>query len=434
MNDCPYIPPAIRLIVEEDWGEIKGLEDFLSRYRRIAKEVATQAEWSFANFNYFDKNAEQPGAMVITASGGLNPFSELEVCSNPACRINAAKQLVRTLGIYADVIVMSDSLSWPLVAMRKPTIDQMLWLYPRILVLRELYPLMKAGIIRFYSPAMSLCSGCHKEMEDQVKKGAINLTGELEKYIRATIKGDEISIKTIGIMASPIIWVQKITGKQKKELKSGMQLITLAKEIYADIIEDRVHNTLFDLRFSEDLSSVLFSTSRRELYALRSYDGDAPALSNLAVWEKVRSVELPWVNKMTTQQVINLRNAASKALPGFRETFVRHIATPSANIQSVANKIDELRAEAAEVERELSALNPSGEENFRKISGSLGIIVSVYGFASGFMPPALALGGLMSILGLLHSSARHDEEERTKLIAKPAYVLMKAKELVEHAH
>lgn len=157
-------------------------------------------------------------------------------------------------------------------------------------------------------------------------------------------------------------------------------------------------------------------------------------MSNLAVWEKVRSVELPWVNKMSTQQVIRLRNAASKALPGFRETFVRHIATPSASIQSVTNKIDELRAEAADVERELSALNPSSEENFRKISGSLGIIVSVYGFASGFMSPALALGGLMSILGLLHSSARHDEEEKAKLIAKPAYVLVKAKELVEHAH
>ena len=54
MDDCPHIPPSNRLLVVEDWGYIKDPEGFLNRYRRIAKEVATQAEWTCENFDYFD--------------------------------------------------------------------------------------------------------------------------------------------------------------------------------------------------------------------------------------------------------------------------------------------------------------------------------------------------------------------------------------------
>jgi len=433
MNDKSHIPPAIRLLAEQDLSYFSSPRDLFKQYNRIAKEVASQAEWTCENFDYFDHKSKQPGSLIITASGGLNPFSEHDICSQPACRTHAALQIARTLGLYADVVLIPDVLSYSLADMRKPTHAQMEWILTQMLVVKVLYPLIEAGVIRFWSGSMAVCRNCQKLLKKQIKEGTAILADELHKYIHVEIKGDLICIRTTGMMEGPTIFIRELKQEEKRKLKSGVSLNTLAKKIYCKIIEERINNTLCDLRFSEAASSMLFSTSRSELYALRSYDKDAPAISNLAVWEKTRSIQLPWVNEMTPQQVVDLRDAASKALPGFRETFVRQIASPSASIESVANKIDELRNDAIEVEREIAALNPLSEDNFRNLAGALGITVSVYGFAAGFTPPAVALGGLITLLGLVHTSSRHDELEKAKLVSQPAYVLVKAKELIEHA-
>jgi hypothetical protein len=100
---------------------------------------------------------------------------------------------------------------------------------------------------------------------------------------------------------------------------------------------------------------------------------------------------------------------------------------------AVADAIEELRADAAEVEAELKALSPGAEETFRNVAGVLGITIAVYGFVGDALPPGVALGGLMSLLGLLHTSARNDQHKEAQLVSKPAYVLVKAKELLEHA-
>ena len=45
----------------------------------------------------------------------------------------------------------------------------------------------------------------------------------------------------------------------------------------------------------------------------------------------------------------------------------------------------------------------------------------------------VALGGLMTILGLVHTSGRHDEQKISSIQSQPGYVLVRAKELLEHA-
>jgi hypothetical protein len=129
----------------------------------------------------------------------------------------------------------------------------------------------------------------------------------------------------------------------------------------------------------------------------------------------------------------SLRQEAQHALPAFRGTFVSHVASPNATPSSIEERIEKLRENAFEVERELKALNPAAEAQFRNIAGSLGITISVYGFAASIAPPAIALGGLMTLLGLVHSSARHDQQKLDELKAQPGFVLLAAKQLKEHA-
>lgn len=426
-------PPAIRVLMEEPWGTFASFSDFERRYKRIAHELATQAEWGYLHHDYYDNAPSKSPGLIVSAAGGLNPFSERDVCSAPACRIKAANDIARTLGLYADVITIPDPISYALIDNKRPTSEHMAWVLSHMLILRELYPLIQAGVIRFWSGYVGLCKDCYKKAEQQIDESTSELTEHLDKYLHVELVGGALAITTTGPIESPFVTYCKLSARDKKRLHSGGSLLDLGKEKAINAIRAGMRESLFELNHSARISSVLFSTSRKALLALKGLDADAPTLSTLALWEKARSIQLPWVNELSIEQVLRLRQEAQQALPAFRGTFVKHVASPNATPSSLEDRIEKLRENAFEVERELKALNPSAENQFRTIAGSLGITISVYGFAAGVAPPALALGGLMTLLGLVHSSARHDQQKLDELKAQPGYVLLAAKQLREHA-
>lgn len=419
--------------MEEPWGSFSSFSDFTKRYKKLAPELAAQAEWGHDHHDYYDEAPAKSPGLVVSAAGGLDPFSEREICSALPCRIKTAKDIARTLGLYADVITIPDPISYTLIDNKRPTTTHMSRVLSTLLVLRELYPLIQAGVIRFWSGRIGLCKGCFTKAEQKISESTSELTEDLDKYLHVEIVNDFLAIRTTGPLASPVTLHYKISPREKRRLASGMPIQELGKEKATESIRTGIRESLFELSHSTRISSVLFSTSRKELLALRSLDAGAPALSTLALWEKARSIQLPYVNELSVEQILRLRQEAHQALPAFRGIFVRHIASPSATTQSVEGKIESLRENAFEVERELRALNPSSEQQFRNIAGSLGITISIYGFAAGFAPPALALSGLMTILGLVHASARHDQQKLNQLRSQPGYVLLAAKELAEHA-
>jgi len=92
--------------------------------------------------------------------------------------------------------------------------------------------------------------------------------------------------------------------------------------------------------------------------------------------------------------------------------------------------ISELRLDAAEVEAELKSLNLGRGRRFRTGAGILAVTMAVYGFAGGVA--ATSVASLISLLGLLHVSARKDEQELAKAESRPGYVLLKAREMLQH--
>ena len=141
-------------------------------------------------------------------------------------------------------------------------------------------------------------------------------------------------------------------------------------------------------------------------------------------------VELPWVNRLAPSEIVHLRQEAGVALPRLREKMLR--AFMPGNTVKPQDVIAELRVDAAEVEAELKSLNLRRGSRFRTAAGILGVTMSVYGFAAGFATATTALGSLMSLLGLLHVSARKDEQDSIKTESRPGYVLLKAREMLQH--
>jgi hypothetical protein len=132
--------------------------------------------------------------------------------------------------------------------------------------------------------------------------------------------------------------------------------------------------------------------------------------------------------------VLNLRAEAATALPAFRESFVQQLMNPAANVASIATAIQALRSSAADLEAEITGARVNLERIYRGVFGVLGMSVALYGVASGQVAAAAAGSALLSVLAALHGSGRTDFKSQGSARSKPAYVLVKAKELAMHVH
>lgn len=434
MENLDLIPPTIALLLNEDLGDLNNVSDFAKRYQRIHTEVARQAEWSLDQFRYFNESEKIPNSLVITASAGLNPFSAHGICSARDCRLATARQVARTLGLYADTVVVPDSFS-PDAALGRPPSTEAAFeiLRNHVLVLRELEPLIRAGIIKFRRGESRFCSSCHQKFQTEVTEGVERFVDQWNPDIHTRIINGSIVVEIRNADDGVAAFVHPLTRSEKKELKTGAALQDIGRRAYLYDLTRNVQRTLLDLRFSERMKSPLFSTARRQLLSVKALDYTQVKEDDLGSWEAARSVVLPWIADLTVEQVLRLRSEAAKALPAFRERFVRKVSSPESGADSVKDTIDELRYEAVELETELRALNPASEAMFRNVNGALGITASVYGFAAGAVPAAAALGGLITLLGYLHTASRKDAQEKELLVSKPAYVLLKAKEITGHA-
>src|SRR5215831_18397027 len=93
------LPPAIRILLDEDLPSSPKPLETKRFFRRLLPELQQQAEWTLESFDY--KSTESLATQtkfVITASGPLDPFSHRGICSQPECRIGAARQFARTVG------------------------------------------------------------------------------------------------------------------------------------------------------------------------------------------------------------------------------------------------------------------------------------------------------------------------------------------------
>jgi hypothetical protein len=427
-----HIPPVIRLLLTEDFGDLTNLGEFARRYKKFAHEARAQAEWSISHFDYVGRKYS-PSGLVITASGHLNPLTGSDLCLTSECRLKAALNMARTLGLYADNVILPDPITTFMVRERKLEPADVRWLAVQIQVLRQLAPLLKAGIVRLRLGHAAFCERHHREFVQLVDGGVDALVKELGVEVKTEVLANSLSVSTGSLHDTPLSLIHRLDKSDRERLQAGVKPQELGTEIYLAHVRDAVHQAVLELKFAQSVSSPLFTTSRRELLTLRHLDAEVTDAASVETWEKTRSIQLPWLSELSIPDIVRLREDAQRALPGFRARFAQALVQREEDPKAVPKLVAELRLEVSEIEAELVALALPSEARFRNVAGVLGMAISVFGFASGGVPPGVALGGLVSILGLLHSSTRKDEQEAARLQSKPAYVLVKARELLEHA-
>ncbi len=423
------LPPVIQLILRELPFKAKPGEAPDKPLKRLLPELRRQAEWTMENWKSVYGEEEYGRGLVINPSAGLDPFSQFGKCPDIDCRILNAQNIARTLGLYADVALIGDPFTDHVLLSERWTRTDSIRFMHNLVVFGELRPLFEMGIIRLVSNFGAFCEKHKREFEAKVRAAASAVLSDAIATTRFEVQGDVLKIFTDQSLGVPMGYVYRLNAKEKRRLARASELSTFEREYLEDVIGREVHETLFKMNLCAQHQAVTFSNSRISVLAARQFD--SPPTTNIEVWEASRSTTLPWVSNLSPHQVLELREQAHRALPRFRKRMARALTTETP--VDAGEIVRDLREEAMEVQAELDALDVRGEHRFRNLSGLLGMTVAVYGFAGEFLAPGTAVTGLATLLGLLHSAGHKERQEVARITSRPGYVLVKAKELAEHA-
>jgi hypothetical protein len=90
--------------------------------------------------------------------------------------------LHKVWGLIADRVWLTDTISERVVEFGRATNKKLDALLLDVLVLSRLWPLIRAGVVRFRSPFMVTCSSCAEEFQRHVEEDAIELARVLRDF------------------------------------------------------------------------------------------------------------------------------------------------------------------------------------------------------------------------------------------------------------
>ena len=436
----PVLPPTIQILLDERLTETSSVGELRRKVKRgLLGDLKRQAVWSMEQFAYPDlvRSDDRVIPPSLTPSGAMNPFTWTSACVAHTCRVRSAKSFVQTLGVYGERIVLPDdftaSLSEP-----KPNSDAWMSSFlSDLAVLRELKPLVRKGVITFGSGSTAFCSDCR---EKAAEEAAVNLARRLRREFRFRFAGDKLRFGSESLFGRPLDTFRKLRAAEvelARELVQGGSRISEAAEhfalrVIADRLKRQMSEFLVDLATAQNLSSILVSGSRADVLCVRALEEGVGDLDSVHDWELARTIDLPWISKLTAEEVLILREEASTALPRFRELFLQAARVSDDSAASATSLVHDLRSQAAEVQAELDVVTSRGRRLSKTTLGLLAIGLTVYGTATGATSVTAGTLELLTMLGLIHEFQRHDSSEEKKLKSAPAYVLVKAKEIIDH--
>lgn len=422
LNELSDIPPAIQLLVNEV-TQCATWADARKRVRAILPELKAQAR-SFEFPTASDMaSARDPRKLDIHLHGALDLISG-DGCGAFDCRINAADRIARSVGLLADRIWLTDTISDRLVYFRRATNENIDNLIEDAAIIFRLGPLINAGLVKFRSPFYAICDRCSQKLIGEVS----SLARTLSKKFKSDFKLERMEnggylAHTGKCFDPPLI----MTNPYATELPR-------LREFLEPRIERELRSILYVAREASLTGGSIVSNSRLGLAGLLEQDGRLLSRRSMLLLEREREINVPWVSELNPEQIVQLRDEAATALPAFRSQLTKIFAADAGSdgLDSALVSLEALRDQAAEVRAELNAKQKHSSKYWKVTYGVLGLGLSAYGVASENI--GAGIGGLLPLIQLLINHQTGYESELAKLTTRPAYVLLKAQDILAHAH
>lgn len=424
IDDIPTAPPALLLMLHEfslggDWSAVR------KRIRAALRDMKDQS-LVFESQNAARLEPARTHRFEIHPHGALDLLSG-HGCIAPDCRVAAAERLARSFGLIADRVWLTDHLSTEVMTLGRATNDAIDDLMHHAVVLAPLVPLMKAGIVRFRSPWIATCASCSADFDTQIEVTTQAILRTFSRQIKVERNDSGGYFVRTGDFFTPPMVLYSPSG--------GGTSIPSSRDYAEYLIAREVRQILWAAREATLTKGTVVSNSRVALAGMLQCDRRLPqSRRELHAFEDSRALDVPWVSELNPSQILQLREEASSAIPVFREMLAR--ATTYSDDQSSSNVandlIADLRMQAAEVRAELTSKQSKSTRYWRTTYGVLGLGISAYGVATDQVLPGL--GGLLPIIQLLIEHRTGHESQVEMLKTRPGYVLVKAQDILAHAH
>ena len=460
------LPPTIALLLDELKGDFKDAMSLRAELQRsgLTTELGRQAAYTVRHWQYAGQKGHSSLIAPISPSATLDPFSTSGKCEDPRCRSLMARTFARTMGLYAETITITDRFSGlfcgprtsepfaagSLAPISNQSIDSGLKalseydaaiLLPALTALRELEPLVRAGIIRFGSPVQPMCAGCAADAERCI----VDCT---EKLTRELLPGCTCELKIAPgrpqlVLGTPTDPSVKYIIDLPDELTAELPLVpagTLpaSKKLRCFIehqLRDVAAGTVRELYWSSALAQrvgggVAVGTASEMRCTGGRARPNALSQAHSEDLENLNSVNLPWIERLLPSEVVTLMDTAASALPRYRSFVASKIAVAQdkATVDAAALELREL---ACEVEAELRAVTTGKLVKAAMVVGSVGLSVALYATIPTPQLAGAAFAAALSAAACSYPHVAKDYSDACRLRSTPGYLLIRAKGLLE---
>lgn len=434
------IPPAIALTLEETLRREPQDIIKLAKDKGFRRDLSDQG--SASDSFYVDGSTPVEGDFNVYAAGGLSPFSTSAKCTELSCRIAHAQAFARSTCLYAQTVIAPDGFSK--AVHRLDAYD----LVTEIAVLQTLAPLIEAGVIRFAPSASGYCNSCLAAIAGTFTAVEDELWARLSGTF--TFQLEDLGGRRRELIVSsdfdqadgtPITHQLKTTREDRRELPLdrwvdgalAARCVARHEEELRANLRAYVSELLFDVGIACPAGAVVGTNYRLGAAVLRVLDRREIEAPSLDEWEEMRSAPLPWIQGLSAEQVVRLREDAKPAMPAFRKRLHQALLSggEKADDEGKARALAiELRHEALELEEKLRSLNIRGARRSKNLFTGLGLAVGLYGLGS--QSPTGVLSGLTGFSAGMVAAHREAKELRhavADLQRQPAYVLLTARRI-----
>jgi hypothetical protein len=423
-DDLQDVPPAVPLLINEalrtkDMSE----DDIRAGVRRLLPELKRQSAW-YLEQPKETRIAQPVGKLDTYLDGGLNLFDLEASCAALKCRMQTAYRVSRSVALLADTVWLTDCLSPRLAKLEKATESQVMDIADDGLILTIIAPLIDAKILRFTSPVKYVCPVCNSTLDDEIDHVTDHVMEMFESEFNV------VHEKGLHYLSSGSLFYPSMSlfSKTPRREPSPALMVNSAW----DLVREATRKAIGVSFHAGTGGGAVFSNSKAAMAALAYREGNASTVSQLRTFEDNRNINIPWVNNLSPLQIVQLRQEAAKSLPLFRESLATALESSEGGASAVKETVASLRAQAVEVRGEIDNTKQHAARFWKTSYMTLGFGVSAYGIGTGQVLPAL--GGLLPLLQLMVAHKTGTEKDLDKLQRRPGYLLVKAQDILDHAH
>jgi hypothetical protein len=446
------LPPSIEFLLSEvPNGSSPDDARQLFSDKAFIRDLLDQVSHTLQVCTY-ELDKEFGDAFVTYAAGGLSPLAPRGRCHHIECNLKHASAFARTAGLYSDRVIITDALTHDLFfdtldgRRVSPLVDQY---FTDIQVLHQLRPLLDADVIELGASGYLLCAAHMDQVHTAERSVARALHARLSNegfsmdvikrrdrmiarinYVALCALGEREHHFEVAVPAQMVKRWRKIRHARPGS-RAHTEVLDVVRRATREPMTQFVKDLLFETRVAALSRSTILTDSALAAWGLQSLEG--LSLTGSTAWESVRTIDLPWLKRLSPAELLEVRDQTAEALPTFRSHLRNTLFAGPKTPESIHSAISDLRDAALALESRLQRVSVKRLRRATAVTTAGAVALVVYGFGSRDLNAAIsAAGGALGALTSVLASAHAANKEHGEIVQKPAYVLLKAKQGLRH--